>query len=159
MGGFGGGGFQDMFGRRFQSHQPQVDFFEANDIIEIDMKSLSQFYRRRNVWLILFFKPDEDASLKIKDLWQDLASRLYGIITVAGVNCNNNDMICDDFEAYGCPAIFIAKANIEERHFSDTSMMPDDVLNSLEKEEILDLLAYLVADGDPTHRIFQAEDP
>jgi len=57
------------------------------------------------------------------------------------------------------PPVLIAKANIEERHFSDTSMMPDDVLNSLEKEEILDLLAYLVADGDPTHRIFQAEDP
>ena len=47
---------------------------------------------------------------------------MYGIITVAGVDCNNNDMICDDFEAYGTPAIFIAPANIESDYIKYTGL-------------------------------------
>ena len=49
----------------------------------------------------------------MKDLWSKISSKLYGIITVAGVNCVDNDVLCDEFEAYGCPAIFVAPANIE----------------------------------------------
>ena len=84
------------------------------------MKSFSKFQRRNNVWIILFFKADEKESTRYKDMWTELASKLYGVITVAGVNCNQNDMICDDFEAYGWPAIYIAKANIESDYIKYT---------------------------------------
>jgi len=30
-----------------------------------------------------------------------VSSKLYGIITVAGVDCYNNEEVCDEFEAYG----------------------------------------------------------
>ena len=52
----------------------------------------------------------------MKHLWSKVSARLYGIITVAGVNCIDNDVLCDEFEAYGCPAIFVAPANIESEY-------------------------------------------
>ena len=46
-------------------------------------------------------------------------------------------------------------ANIRERKLSDVSPMPAGLLNGLRLEQILDLLAYLEAAGDPKHRNFQ----
>ncbi len=46
-------------------------------------------------------------------------------------------------------------ANIRERRLSDVSPMPSGLLNGLRLEQILDLLAYLEAAGDPKHRDFQ----
>lgn len=43
----------------------------------------------------------------------------------------------------------IRKADVEERALSTKSSMPDGMLNSLEKHQVLDLLAYLIADGRP----------
>jgi hypothetical protein len=50
--------------------------------------------------------------------------------------------------------VTVPKAEIDERYFSPTSTMPDRLLDTLEKAEILDLLAYLIADGDPQHHVF-----
>ncbi|HHK40874.1 MAG TPA: c-type cytochrome [Planctomycetaceae bacterium] len=49
----------------------------------------------------------------------------------------------------------VKRSDIEEMRLSRTSMMPEDLLNTLHKDEILDLLAYLIAGGDPDHRVFQ----
>jgi uncharacterized repeat protein (TIGR03806 family) len=43
----------------------------------------------------------------------------------------------------------IKKGSIRRRERSDVSNMPAGVVNVLEKEQILDLLAYLTSDGDP----------
>jgi uncharacterized repeat protein (TIGR03806 family) len=43
----------------------------------------------------------------------------------------------------------IRKADIDERSLSKVSMMPVGTVNHLELDEIADLLAYLLADGDP----------
>ena len=53
--------------------------------------------------------------------------------------------------------VTVLKSEIEERKLSTTSTMPARLLNTLEKSEILDLLAYLVADANPKHPAF-AED-
>jgi uncharacterized repeat protein (TIGR03806 family) len=44
--------------------------------------------------------------------------------------------------------VAVLKADIDERYLSSTSTMPDGLLNTLEKSEILDLLAYLTADAN-----------
>lgn len=46
-------------------------------------------------------------------------------------------------------------ADIAERKKSPTSMMPKGLLDKLTKEEILDLVAYLAARGDPQHPLFR----
>jgi putative heme-binding domain-containing protein len=45
--------------------------------------------------------------------------------------------------------------NIRERRVSEVSPMPTGLLNGLRLEQILDLLAYLEATGNPHHRNFQ----
>jgi putative heme-binding domain-containing protein len=50
--------------------------------------------------------------------------------------------------------LVLSKHEIEDRHLSTTSTMPDGLLDRLQKTEILDLLAYLIADADPKHSIY-----
>lgn len=49
----------------------------------------------------------------------------------------------------------IAKEDIEQRKLSTISMMPEGTLNRLQLDEILDLLAYILADANPDHEAFQ----
>jgi putative heme-binding domain-containing protein len=48
----------------------------------------------------------------------------------------------------------IPKDQIEEMSPSETSLMPAGLLNTLTKEDILDLLAYIESGGDPKHAAF-----
>jgi len=49
----------------------------------------------------------------------------------------------------------LKKSEIDDRQKSPTSMMPKGLLDKLTREEILDLVAYIVAKGDPKHKLFQ----
>ncbi len=49
----------------------------------------------------------------------------------------------------------IAKADVADRTASKTSLMPKGLLDKLTREEILDLIAYIAAAGDPAHPLFQ----
>lgn len=48
----------------------------------------------------------------------------------------------------------VSVAEIEHRELSKTSLMPLGMVDRLTREEILDLLAYLIARGDPHHPAF-----
>jgi putative heme-binding domain-containing protein len=49
----------------------------------------------------------------------------------------------------------IGKSMIRSRQISDISPMPPGLLNNLKAEQILDLLAWFEASGDPKHKAFQ----
>ena len=49
----------------------------------------------------------------------------------------------------------VAKSAIKSRKASALSLMPAGLLNSLDKEQILDLLAYLLAEGNAKHAAFK----
>lgn len=49
----------------------------------------------------------------------------------------------------------VSRDSIEEQEVSDVSIMPRGVLNKLTREEILDLVAFVVAKGDKTHKLFK----
>ncbi len=49
----------------------------------------------------------------------------------------------------------IEKKSIQSRHASSLSVMPAGLLSTLDKEQILDLLAYLLADGNADHAAFK----
>jgi putative heme-binding domain-containing protein len=51
----------------------------------------------------------------------------------------------------------IAKSDIKIRKASPVSLMPKGLLDKLSRDEILDLIALLVARGDPSHPAVQAE--
>lgn len=52
-------------------------------------------------------------------------------------------------------AVTVKKSDIDERRISDVSPMPPDLLNTLEESEILDLLAFVRAGGNPAHPSFK----
>jgi putative heme-binding domain-containing protein len=49
----------------------------------------------------------------------------------------------------------LKKADVEERKKSDVSTMPKGLLDTLSRDEILDLLAYIWSKGKPNHELFQ----
>jgi putative heme-binding domain-containing protein len=51
----------------------------------------------------------------------------------------------------------VRRQDIEAIEPSKVSMMPSGLLNSLEIEEILDLVAYLLSRGDPSHAMFRPD--
>ncbi|MFM8727190.1 MAG: heme-binding protein, partial [Planctomycetaceae bacterium] len=54
--------------------------------------------------------------------------------------------------------VAVKKSEIEERSASEVSIMPKGVLNKLTREEILDLLAWVVAGGDREHVLFKEHE-
>lgn len=51
--------------------------------------------------------------------------------------------------------IELAKADIEQTQPSRVSLMPKDLLNSLNEDEVLDLLAYMMSRGNPNAPLFK----
>ena len=52
----------------------------------------------------------------------------------------------------------VLKSDIEERTPSEVSIMPKGVLNKLTREEIFDLLAYVLGAGDKENTLFTAHE-
>ncbi|MCA9059809.1 MAG: c-type cytochrome, partial [Planctomycetaceae bacterium] len=52
----------------------------------------------------------------------------------------------------------VQKNEIEDRAASNVSIMPKGVLNKLTKEEILDLAAFVIAGGNPKHKLFEQHE-
>ena len=52
----------------------------------------------------------------------------------------------------------IEKFAIEDERKSEVSVMPKGLLDTLTRKEILDLVAYIVAKGDPEHHLFKDGD-
>lgn len=76
---------------------------------------------------------------------------------VSGVVVHEDDeivqLVANPLAASGKPKE-VAKSEIDERVDSSISIMPPGLLNALNEEDILDLLAYLESGGDPGHRGF-----
>lgn len=49
----------------------------------------------------------------------------------------------------------VAKADVDSQKPSPVSLMPDKLIHPLNENEVLDLLAYLLSRGDPTHPMFK----
>jgi putative heme-binding domain-containing protein len=70
------------------------------------------------------------------------------------VNLSNDTlMVCENMLEPG-KLTNVARGDIEETLVSKTSMMPNGLINTLNKDEILDLIAYLQSGGDPDSPIF-----
>ena len=61
------------------------------------------------------------------------------------------------------PPYRIDKSKVASEEASPASIMPAGLINRLNQEEVLDLVAYMVANGNPEHELFtgkkeEAED-
>jgi hypothetical protein len=49
----------------------------------------------------------------------------------------------------------IKKEDVESLKPSNISLMPEKLINGLNENEVLDLLAYMLSRGDPNHAMFR----
>ena len=52
-------------------------------------------------------------------------------------------------------ATAVPKAQVESRTESKVSLMPKGLLDKLTRDEVIDLLSFVFAKGDPKHPLFQ----
>jgi DnaJ family protein C protein 16 len=110
--------FMDMFGRFWsngQQGEQHEDLWAMSDVTELTMAELSKYYRRNEVWIIFFYKSNERESKNLKDLTRDLATRLFGIVKVAAINCvpDRDEALCEEFVMYDTPKYVIVPANFK----------------------------------------------
>lgn len=71
------------------------------------------------------------------------------------VNLNGDELTLNTDLTDPNQKVSIDRKEIEEMSISKTSPMPTDLLNRMKKDEILDLVAYIISGGDPKHVVFQ----
>ncbi len=71
------------------------------------------------------------------------------------VNLNNDGLTLNTDLTDPNKRVTINRNTIDEMLVSKTSPMPVGLFNRMTKEEILDLVAYLISGGDPKHRYFK----
>lgn len=60
-GGPGGGGFGGGFDD--EGEGPKAEFLFTNtDVVHLNLASMSQFYRRKEIWIVLFYDPSNKDS-------------------------------------------------------------------------------------------------
>ncbi len=98
-----------------------------------------------------------EPSLKIDDKYRSWVLDLDTGKSVTGMILKETKTEVEVIEnpLAGSKPVKIKTARIEKRTKSDVSQMPKGLLDKLTREEILDLLAYVVAGGDAKHKVFQ----
>lgn len=98
-----------------------------------------------------------EPSKKIDDKYKTQTLLLDSGSTISGIVVYEDDdvikLVENPIEA--TKEIKVDKFEIEGRKRSDVSIMPLGLVDTLTREEVLDLLAYVMADGDEKHRLYK----
>lgn len=57
--------------------------------------------------MILFYKWNDEESKKIKDEYRTLAEKMYGVLKVGAVDCQDDEELCEEFAVYSVPTIMV----------------------------------------------------
>ena len=79
-----------------------------------------------------------------------------GVIVNLGVQRNGSAIVLNTDLTDPNQRVTIDRNTIEEMVVSKISAMPSGLLNRLTKDEIFDLLAYLLSGGDAAHELFSS---
>jgi curved DNA-binding protein CbpA len=107
---------QEMFNNQV------VDHFQGTDVQILNIESLSKFYRRNGVWVVLFYKStDQELRQGLKQAMMEINQMYYGVFTVAAVNCDIDESICDEYHISETPTLlgFTSEFNHEGKKFTD----------------------------------------
>jgi putative heme-binding domain-containing protein len=77
------------------------------------------------------------------------------VVTGRIMNLHNDVMTINTNMLDPSAQVNIDRRKIEEQKPSPVSMMPEGLLNSLNREEVLDLIAYLLSRGDRENSMFK----
>jgi putative heme-binding domain-containing protein len=97
-----------------------------------------------------------EPSMKIDEKYKTQIFQLVSGNTVSGVVVaeDNNSVRIVENPLVQSSTTTIAKSDIDERRASTVSIMPKGLLDTLTKDEIFDLLGYIIAGGDEQHPLY-----
>ncbi|HVJ82052.1 MAG TPA: PVC-type heme-binding CxxCH protein, partial [Planctomycetia bacterium] len=98
-----------------------------------------------------------DPSVKIDDKFQTSILQLSSGKQTTGLILEETPTVIKLVEnpLISTASVEIKKEDVEARKKSPTSMMPKGLLDKLTKDEILDLMAYVIAKGEKAHPVFK----
>jgi len=98
-----------------------------------------------------------EPSAKIDDKFASYVFQTQDGQTITGLVLeeNSNEIKIIENPLLKAQPLILKKADVAERKKSPTSMMPKGLLDKLTREEILDLLAYVAAKGDPASPLYK----
>lgn len=73
----------------------------------MNLNDIFQFYRRREIWVILYYKWNDQESKNLKDEYRLLAEKMYGVIKVGAIDCEEDEELCEEFAVYSVPTIMV----------------------------------------------------
>ena len=94
--------------------------------------------------------------MKIDEKYKTQIFQLASGNTVSGVVVaeDNNSVRIVENPLVQSSTTTISKADIDERRASTVSIMPKGLLDTLTKDEIFDLLGYIIAGGNEQHPLY-----
>eukprot|EP00347_Sterkiella_histriomuscorum_P010918 403374430 len=116
---FGGG----HGGHGHQQQQHVEDLFENSDVIKLNLNQIFQFYRRKEIWVMLFYKPGDEESKKLKDEYRTLAEKMYGVVKIGAIDCGEDEELCEEFAIYQVPTIMIFQESYSDEGEKYTGKM------------------------------------
>jgi len=66
------------------------------------------------VWLIFFFKTDNEECKKVKEEYKILSEKMYGVFRVAAIDCDEDEEMCEEFGIYDTPTIMAFTENFSD---------------------------------------------
>jgi|TARA_B110000305_G_C19301390_1_gene569313 hypothetical protein len=63
----------------------------------MDLGTVFQFYRRSEIWIMLFYDVSKKESQDLKDEYKLLSEKMFGIIKVGAIDCRDEEELCEEF--------------------------------------------------------------
>ena len=63
---------------------------------------------------MLFYKPGDEESKKLKDEYRTLAEKMYGIVKVGAIDCSEDEELCEEFAIYQVPTMMVYQENYND---------------------------------------------
>jgi thiol-disulfide isomerase/thioredoxin len=109
----GGGGFN----QGFQQQKPRYEsLYKNTDVIELEFENLNSLLRRTSIWLVNFYHPHCAPCQSVKEVWMELADKMYGIFKVAAVNCSEEEELCEEYGINAFPTFIYFPENTAQKH-------------------------------------------
>ena len=118
--------------------------------------TMSQFYRRQEIWTIYFYDPKKNECQQFKDKYIDMAKDLYGAIKVAAIDCVREEELCEEFNVSKVPQILIFSDNASDTGEKYTGEM---TANSLMEAVVKKMQNHVKPVTDDNYQSFIEHEP
>ena len=92
----------------------QTGHFTHEDIITLNINTLSDIMNRREIWFVLFYKENDRNINELSSMWNTLSEKSSGIFKISTANCSSDPDICEEYHIAKTPLILYFPDSREE---------------------------------------------